>query len=113
MEILHIYYFIVCIWYGAIAGSNIEENQVEIELILYGAELSFAHADILMGWMMDVMTSRTSFSNPEAWIALLLLLLDGRHHEDTSPTAPVTLRKGDDKISACVASAVRRQRQKH
>ena len=100
MEILCIYYFIVYTWYGAIVGSNIEENQVEVELILYGAELSFAHADILMGWMMDVMTSRTSFSNPEAWIALLLLLLGEQHHAYTSPTAPVMLRKGDNKILA-------------
>ena len=48
MKILYIYYFIVCTWYGAIVGSNIEENQVEIELILYGAELSFAYADVLV-----------------------------------------------------------------
>ena len=58
---------------------------------------------------MDVMPSRTLFSNPEAWIALLLLLLDERHHVYTSPTAPVTLRKGDDKILACVASDVRQR----
>ena len=49
MKILYIYCFIVYTWYGAIVGSNIEENQVEIELILYGAELSFAHANVLMG----------------------------------------------------------------
>ena len=58
---------------------------------------------------MDVMTSRTLFSNPEAWIASLFSLLDERHHEDTSPTAPVTLRKGDNKILACVALDVRQQ----
>ena len=46
---LYIYYFIVYTWYGAIVGSNIEENQVEIELILYGAELSFVYANVLMG----------------------------------------------------------------
>ena len=49
MEILCIYYFIVYTWFGAIVGSNIEENQVEVELILYRAELSFAHANVLMG----------------------------------------------------------------
>ena len=48
MKILYMYYFIVYTWFKAIVGSNIEENQVEVELILYGAELSFAHANVLM-----------------------------------------------------------------
>ena len=61
--------------------------------------------------MIDVATSRTLFSNPEAGIALLLSLLDERHHQDTSPTAPVALRKGDNKILACVASDVKQQQQ--
>ena len=110
MKILYIHYFIGCTWYGAIVGSNIEENQVETELILYEAELSFAHADVLMEWMIDVATSRTSFSNPWAGITSLLSLLDERHHQDTLATVLLLLRKGDEKISACVASDVRRRR---
>ena len=33
MEILYIYYFIYYTWFEAIVCSNIEENQVEVELI--------------------------------------------------------------------------------
>ena len=55
---------------------------------------------------MDVVTSRPLFSNPEAGIASLLLLLDERH-QDTLATASVKLRKGDEKILACVALDVR------
>ena len=62
---------------------------------------------------MVAVTSRTLFSNPETWIASLLLLLGERHHACMTPTAPVTRLKGDNKILTCMALDYRRRQQKH